>query len=265
MFLKVQGRDTYCYTGGKSFNSSLPTLVFVHGAEQDHTAWDQQSPYFTSRGFSVLAIDLPGHGRTYGKPLISIEAHATWLLALLDAAQVSQATLIGHSMGALIALESTFHAPQRVAKLILLGTTFPMMVGDKLLDIAKEDPSKARKMIYFWSHHSEGQRPRAMASWLKIIALTRCLTNCLFNPPHLLHVDLRACNLYANGIVAAKSVQCPTLFIFAKQDKMTPTKGAAALIDALPSGKIVVIEDCGHALMEEQPEAVLAALRSFLL
>src|SRR3954471_21367752 len=104
----VQGNRAYCYTGGKACNPAQPTAVFIHGAQNDHSVWALQTRYFAHHGFNVLAVDLPGHGRSKGAALPTIEAMASWLLALLDIAGVAEATLIGHSMGSLIALEASY-------------------------------------------------------------------------------------------------------------------------------------------------------------
>ncbi|HYD82169.1 MAG TPA: alpha/beta fold hydrolase, partial [Paucimonas sp.] len=66
MLLNVQGHEAYCYTGGKKFDATLPTVAFVHGAQHDHSVWILQSRYFAHHGFNVLAVDLPGHGRSKG-------------------------------------------------------------------------------------------------------------------------------------------------------------------------------------------------------
>src|SRR3954464_6278111 len=113
MIVKVHGADAYFYTGGKAIDPARPSAVFIHGAQNDHSVWVLQTRYFAHHGFNVLAPDLPGHGRSKGPALTSVEAMADWLLAVLDAAGVAQATLIGHSMGSLIALETAFRAPQR--------------------------------------------------------------------------------------------------------------------------------------------------------
>src|SRR3954463_7456568 len=111
MMFSVQGHEAYCYTGGKPLRAGLPTAVFIHGAQNDHSVWVLQTRYFAHHGFNVLAVDLPGHGRSKGAALGSVEALTDWLLALLDAAGAAKALLIGHSMGSLIALEASFKAP----------------------------------------------------------------------------------------------------------------------------------------------------------
>src|SRR5471030_1604298 len=121
MLLNVEGLDAYSYTGGKPFDAALPTLVFIHGAQNDHSVWSLQSRYFAYHGCNVLAVDLPGHGRSQGPALASVEAAAEWLIAFLDAVGVQQAALIGHSMGSLIALDTVRQHPSRVTRLALLG------------------------------------------------------------------------------------------------------------------------------------------------
>ena len=251
MLIKLHGDDVYCDSPGRQFDNALPTAVFIHGAQQDHSVWPLQNSCFMQDALALLSVDLPGHGRSKGTALTSIEDQARWLLALLDVLDVQQAILIGHSMGALIALEAAFAAPQRIMKLALLGAAFPMRVSDILLETAKQDEEKAGAMIYSWSHSSPALRTINDADRKS-------------KSPGVLHADLYACHRYANGLVAAASLHCPVLFILASQDKMTPLKATNALTDAVPHGKILFLENCGHAMMEEQPKAVLQALCSFV-
>src|SRR4051795_2130778 len=105
MQLTVDGLDTFVATGGKEYDTSQPTVVLLHGAGFDHTAWALHSRWFAHHGYNVLAPDLPGHGRSSGAPLSTIAGMADWVAALLDAAGAKKAKLVGHSMGSLIALE----------------------------------------------------------------------------------------------------------------------------------------------------------------
>ncbi len=105
MQLIVDGKETFVATGGRDFDPSLPTIVFLHGAGFDHSVWVLPARSFAHHGFGVLAPDLPGHGRSAGPPLTSVGALAEWTAALIDAAGASAARLIGHSMGSLIALK----------------------------------------------------------------------------------------------------------------------------------------------------------------
>ncbi|HZY15964.1 MAG TPA: alpha/beta fold hydrolase, partial [Ramlibacter sp.] len=103
MEFTVNGARTFCYTGGKPFDAAKPTVVFIHGVLNDHSVWILQTRYFAHHGWNVLALDLPGHARSAGEAPRSVEDAAGFVLALLDAAGVQQAALVGHSFGALVA------------------------------------------------------------------------------------------------------------------------------------------------------------------
>jgi pimeloyl-ACP methyl ester carboxylesterase len=263
MILDVQGAPAYFYSGGKPFDAGQPTIVFVHGAQNDHSVWALQSRYFAYHGWNVLAPDLPGHGRSGGTALATVEAMADWLLALLDAAGARQALLVGHSMGSLIALETAYRAPSRVSGLALLGTTWPMKVSDSLLAASKDALESAIDMVNIWSH-STPPRPSCPAPGFSATGMSRRLMQRLAqqNPAQLFHTDFSACNAYAHGGEAAAAVTCPTLFVLGMRDVMTPPRSAQALTAAIKHGRIVTV-DAGHAMMAEQADAVLDALAAF--
>ncbi|RJF98873.1 alpha/beta fold hydrolase [Noviherbaspirillum saxi] len=265
MLIKVHGQDAYCYTGGKPFDPALPTAVFIHGAQHDHSVWILQTRYFAHHGFGVLAVDLPAHGRSSGEPLTSVEAMADWLLALLDAAGVQKAVLIGHSMGSLIALEAAGRAPERADKLALVGTAYPMRVSDALLNAAKNDEQTAIDMVNIWSHASFAQKPSCPGPGFYVLGGNQRLMQRISNQhaAPVFYTDFVACNAYANGEAAARTVSCPTLMLLGKRDMMTPPKATATLAKAIPHCKVTQLEDCGHALMAEQPDAVLESLFGF--
>lgn len=264
MKLTIDGADAYCYTGGKAFDASLPTVVFLHGAQNDHSVWALQSRYLAHHGFGVLAPDLPGHGRSKGAALTSVEAMATWLLAVLDGAGAQQALLVGHSMGSLIALETACQAPARVASLALLGTTYPMKVADALLATSRDDEARAIEMVALWSHARTSHQPSAPGPGFDVLNGARRLMQRMsaINPHQLFFTDFSACNNYANGAVAAAAVRCPTLFLLGSKDMMTPVRSAKTLIAAIAHGQVVTV-DAGHQMMAEAPDAVLDALLAF--
>ena len=139
--------SAYAYTGGKAFDATLPCVVFVHGAMHDHSVWTLLARWFANHGRSVLAVDLPGHGRSPGAPLASVEALADWLLGVLDAAGVARAAFVGHSMGSLVALEAAARAPGRADRLVMIATAYPMKVSDALLATARDEPLRAIDMV----------------------------------------------------------------------------------------------------------------------
>jgi pimeloyl-ACP methyl ester carboxylesterase len=260
--LKVGGHKAYAYTGGKTFDPKLPTIVFVHGGEQDHSVWILQSRYLAHHGYGVLALDLPGHGRSGGAPLARIEAFADWIAAFLDAAGVASAALVGHSMGSLAALECAARYPQRVSRIALLGTAFPMRVSPELLQATRQDEPAAHDMINIWSHYAYAHYPSNPGPGFWVPGENLRLMQR--QKPGVVHTDFSACNDYPDGLERAAQVKCPALVLLGDRDSMTPARGGLQLAEALPGAKVVTLEGAGHNLMGEKPDEVLDLLTEFL-
>ena len=264
MKISVQGREAYAYTGGKVFDSALPCVVFIHGAVNDHTVWTLLARWFAHHGHSVLALDLPGHMRSDGPALTSVQDMADWVLALLDAAGVQRAALAGHSMGSLIALEAAACAPERITHLAMLGTCVPMPVPQPLLDLSLTDPHAAIDRVVSFSFSTLAAKPSypGPGVWLRGAgrALMRQVLAAQGNP-RLFHNDFSACNQYGNGMAAAERVTCPAALVLGQFDQMTHPKGAVAVAQRLKAQIHTV--PAGHFLMQESPDPVLNALRAF--
>ena len=265
MQIEINGQTAYAYTGGKAFDTKLPCVVFIHGAQNDHSIWALQSRWFAHHGFAVLAVDLPGHGRSAGNPLPSIEDLADWIELLLEklgAGDTANVSLVGHSMGSLTALECAFRHPARIARIAMIGTAVPMPVSDVLLGPAKDNEAKAIAMINGWSHSPRGTVGGNTVPGMWLLGASRRLMER--QKPGVLHNDLAACNAYSHGMEAAASLSCPALIVSGNRDMMTHPKAAAKLAAAIRDVKSVSLDGAGHALMAEQPDAVLDALRAFI-
>lgn len=162
MELLVNGAKTYCYTGGKAFDAAKPTVVFIHGVLNDHSVWILQSRYLANHGYNVLAVDLPGHCRSAGEAPSSVEEAADFIAALLDAAGVQKAALVGHSWGSLIALEAAARLKERVTHLVLVGTAFPMKVSPMLIEASLNEPEKALSMVNVFSRSTLAAPPSVL-------------------------------------------------------------------------------------------------------
>src|SRR5688572_33242408 len=99
MDLELDGHTAYAYTGGKPFDPALPGVVFVHGALHDHSVWGLQSRSLAHHGRAVLAVDLPGHGRSGGLALDVPDA-GCWLGALIEGRGLRRSSMVGHRVGA---------------------------------------------------------------------------------------------------------------------------------------------------------------------
>jgi pimeloyl-ACP methyl ester carboxylesterase len=267
MEIKVAGQAAYIYTGGKTVTGeqidALPVMVFIHGAEQDHSCWNLQSRWFAHHGYAVLVPDLPGHGRSDSEPLSSIEALADWIVALLDAIGAARATLVGHSMGSLVALEASLRQPNRLEKIVLIGCAVPMPVSDPLLEAARHNEVKAAAMINNFSYSASGQIGGSAVPGLWLLGVNERLM--ARQKPGVFGVDLAACNAYLRGLESLAVIELPVLLIAGSQDRMAAPRASTAIAAAIPGARLETISGSGHALMAEKPDAVLDSLRDFLI
>jgi dienelactone hydrolase len=266
VFINVNHTDLYAYTGGKPFVPERPTVVFLHGALNDHSVWILQSRYFANHGYNVLAIDLPGHCKSAGPAPETVEQAAQSVLALLDTLGVRHAALVGHSLGSLIALEAAAQAPERVSHLALLGTAYPMRVSAALLEAAVSSPLQGIDMVNTFSHSTMAPPPSTLGPGTWLHGAARALMRRVLasnQATNVFHRSFKACDSYDGGERAIAAVQCPILFVLGKYDQMTPPKAAQNLIAAARDASVCMV-DAGHALMEEAPDAVLNALWQYL-
>jgi pimeloyl-ACP methyl ester carboxylesterase len=268
MKFTVQDREAYAYTGGKPLDTTLPVAVFIHGAMHDHSVWALQSRSLAHHGHAVLALDLPGHGRSAGPAPATVEEAALWVVMALQAVGISQPALVGHSLGSLIALEAAALLANQATHLVMVGAAFPMKVSPALLGTAKDDPLKAIDMVNAYSHSTLAAKPSAPAPgfWLHGAnrALMRRLQSAYAASGHgnLFHQDFVACDSYEGGLNAARRVRCPVRLILGASDQMTPPRAAEALAHALKADTVVL--PGGHSMMGEMPASVLNGISTFL-
>ncbi|HUQ25191.1 MAG TPA: alpha/beta hydrolase [Burkholderiales bacterium] len=244
----------FAYTAGRAFDKAKPTMVFVHGAGLDHSWFGLQSRYFAYHGWNVLAFDLPGHGRSAGSPISSVQGMAECICTEVAAQKFS---VVGHSMGSLVALQCAASAPSRVDRIALIGVAYPMKVGQPFLDAAKADSYDAFDMETIWGHAAQvplGSNP-SPGMWM--YGDTQARLERL--GPGVLYNDLKACNDY----VLEGEIACPALFVLGKRDVMTPPRSAKSIQEKIPNAKTVLVEFSGHSLMAEAPDATLDALIDF--
>ena len=254
MRVRVGGHAVHIDCGGarraEVVRGTKPVVVLVHGAGQDHRCWNDAGRCLVQHGYAPIVPDLPGHGRSGGAPMSSVEAMAAWLVALLDALGVGSAALVGHSMGSLVVLETALAHPQRCTRLALLGCALPMTVSARLLDTARTDEALAADLIDGYSHAIDVRRIGGIP---------------VRSRPGVLAVDLMACNAYARPIATLNSLaDVDSLIMAGSLDRMTRPESARRIADAMPRARFALVAGSGHALIDERPDVVLDRLRVFL-
>lgn len=262
MKLTIGGDSVYCYTNSRDIAGDRDSIVFVHGSGMDHTVWTLFARHFARHGRNVIAVDLPGHGRSTGSPKASIEDMSDWIIDVLDELAIERAAIVGHSLGSLVALDCAARHAARVRAIALVGTTAPMPVSDAILDAAAANAPAAFNLLtqygYSKRHLYGGNSNPGM--WMVGSSL-RLLER---SAPGVLFADMQACNNYQQGLTNAARVQCPVRVVMGDGDRLTPLRGAGPLLNALPEPQVTVIKGAGHTVMVEAPNELLNALKDTL-
>lgn len=166
-------------------------------------------------------------------------------------------------MGALIAVEAAGQKPTRVEHLLLFGSGYPMPVAQPLLDAAAANAQSAVDMIAIFSHCLQSQLGHNAVAGISVQNSAMALLERA--APGVLHADLFACNAYSGLEKAAAAFgKGKATLIVGDADRMTPMKVSRHLVDSL-GGTLVILKNCGHMVMSEQPEQTLQAVRHVLL
>ena len=156
MYFEVNGKQAFATTGGKDFDHSKPTVIFLHGSGLDHTFWGLHSRFFAFRNYSVLVPDYPGHSNSEGPALASIEAIADWLNDAVVALDAQNISVVAHSQGCLVALEFASRYKERLKSVSFIASGLATPVNAALIDAAENDPEAAFAMMLSWGFGPAG-------------------------------------------------------------------------------------------------------------
>lgn len=267
---EIDGRRVYCGTGGTPWREERPMAVLLHGAGCDHTVWALQARSLAQHGWNVAAPDLPGHGSSDDVDGIStIGDYAAWTADFaLTAAKKGgseELALVGHSMGACIAVDAAARLNGPTNRVALIGAGETLRVNPGLLADTLKRPLNAHRFIAAFGHGTGAHFGGAESPGLWMLGATMALLDRC--EPQVLHRDFAACNEW-EGKDSAPGVNCPTLVVSGAKDRMTPPRAGRALADRIGDGNgradFITVTDAGHMLMAEAPGAVTRCLRRFL-
>jgi pimeloyl-ACP methyl ester carboxylesterase len=227
-------------------------VIFIHGSGSNHAIWLPQVRALAPIAQPV-AVDLPGHGRSDLPGRNSVEGYGDFILGLLDILQFDRAVIVGHSLGGAIAQTIALSHPDRVAGLGLVGTGARLRVLSTILDGFLKDFENIAPFIVenaYAPNLSDDMRVRAIAE----------LRVC---DPRVTHDDYAACNVF-DVMTRLGEIRTPTIVICGKQDRMTPPKYSEFLVSKIPGAQLVLVNNAGHCVMIEQPDAVSRALFEFV-
>ena len=263
MRLLIDHRAVNISTGAVSIEGrNEPLVVLLHGAGMNRSVWYHQTRFLAHQGYRAMAPDFPGHGGSDGPALDSIGALADWVY-LLGELLDDQMHLIGHSMGALVALDAASRYQDSVASILLLGVAARMPVHPDLQTAAENDDPLAAALIASWAHARQQQISPHPTPGLSMLGGAKAVIESA--PPGVLATDLRSCAAYENAVQNAAATNCPVTMVLGVEDRMTPIKGSEPLEEAFTvPPKVLKVPASGHMLMQERPDVIRQAILDHL-
>ncbi len=239
-----------CWMNTREWVPGRKTLVFVHGSGGDHTAWVYQYSRLKD-DFNIAAMELPGHGSSGGKGEQDIGAYVEWVRAAFDAFGISKPVIIGHSLGAAIALAFAVKYGELLSGIVPFGGGAKMPVNPAILEGIRKDPEA---ILAFTAKIAVAKKNRERLA--PILAKRKA-------DPEVLYGDFLACDrLDISDRIG--QIKVPTLIVCGTEDKMTPPANSEALRDMIPGARLALIPEAGHLVMMEDPEAFNEALKMFV-
>ena len=262
MYFEVNGKNTFASTGGKEFDKSKPTVIFLNGSGLDHTFWGLHSRFFAFRNYSVICPDYPGHSHSEGPALTSIEEMGDWVNDVVEVLAAHSVAVVAPSQGCLVALEYVSRHPERVKSASFIASGLATPVNAALIEAAENNPDAAIAMMVGWGFGAAGHLHQGPIPGNSMIAGGRKIMGR--NVPTELATDLKACNAYQNGKTAAAAIRCPRQVVLAGKDRMAPRKAGMELVECLDGPELTVIEESGHMIPQEAPNRLRKLLRDFI-
>jgi len=250
-YYNIESTKIACWINNSDFDKHQQSLIFIHGSGSDHSLWSHQYAKL-HKHYNIVAVDLPGHGRSQGSGETDVRAYCVWISKLLDVLHLKNSIVIGHSLGAAITLQFALNYPQDIKGIVVVGGGLKMPVNPSLLELLKVNPAQAIELICKFSLAREN-RPKFFD------ALKKSLSGANIN---ILYGDLTACNkLDLTGEI--EKIAVPALVICGVEDKMTPADFSRQIAENIDGAKLCLIEDAGHMVMMERPKEFNNTLNAF--
>jgi pimeloyl-ACP methyl ester carboxylesterase len=269
-FVDVDGIRVHYQEAGER-NTSLPPLILIHGFASSTLVWSKVFLPLAEAGFRVIALDMLGFGYS-GKPRkaeYTIGGQAKLVISLLERLGIKRATLVGSSYGGAVAATCALDYPQRVDRLVLIGTVnnnrplnyklmrvfgsplfgdvvSPLLIGSRRL--------LRRRMKRVYDRHEwvlDERRVDARHLPLRAAGTQRAIIRTVRN------WDAERISRDAHLI------RKPTLLLWGENDREIPLADGERLHEEIPGSRLIVFLNCGHLPHEEYPEAFTKVVADF--
>jgi pimeloyl-ACP methyl ester carboxylesterase len=240
-----------CWINASNFNKHQQSLIFIHGSGSDHSLWSHQYAKL-HKHYNIIAVDLPGHGRSTGSGETDISAYCVWISKLLDVLRLENPVLVGHSLGAAITLQFALSYPKDIKSIVVAGGGLKMPVNPSMMELLKANPAEAIELICKFSLAKENR-------YKFYEPLKKNLSGANVD---ILYGDLAACDKL-DLTEEIEKLAVSALVICGAEDKMTPVDFSRQIAENIGGAKLCLIEGAGHMVMMEKPKEFNDALNVF--
>ncbi|MEQ8673019.1 MAG: alpha/beta hydrolase [Aggregatilineales bacterium] len=239
------------YADHRTTNTPYIPVLFIHGAGGTHLDWSAELRRLPQA--NTFALDLPGHGKSDGDGRESIQGYAQDIIAFLNALDLQQVIVAGHSMGGAIAQTLALTYPERIKAIILAGTGAKLRVHPNILERLLVDQSEVGELLKQWMWSSTTSAALREASYQQFMEI----------PAETTYHDYYACN---NFDIRAQldEIKQSALVIGGTEDQLTPLKYSEYLSQNLPDAELVIVKGGGHMMALEQPQFVAENIAKWL-
>jgi pimeloyl-ACP methyl ester carboxylesterase len=226
------------YSLSQPNGGAQPWVVLIHGTGSSHLCWPAGLRHLP--GCRVLAVDLPGHGRSVGLGEQSVAAYANQLIQFLNSMDIFQVILVGHSLGGAIALQAAIDHPARVIGLGLIACTARLKVAD---------PCSVEEALKLFRQGAFGTNPDSA-----IVKQVR---------PGVLMNDFHACAQFDLRDLLDR-VYAPVWLAVGSEDAIVPAAEVRALAAVLPDTQLLIVPGVGHMDILVKPQPLVDGLSQFI-
>lgn len=270
--VSLHGHDVFYRRAGEG-----PVVMLVHGMAGSSATWKPVIDELADN-FTVIAPDLPGHGRS-DKPRgdYSLGAYASVLRDLLGVLDLGQATVVGQSLGGGVSMQFAYQYPELCGRLVLVGSGG---LGDevsgllRMLAFPGVEYVLPAAFVPIIGNVVNGftdligkvglkPSPEVVQMWLAYSSLTDPETRTAFLHTLRSVVDHRGQRVSAMDKIHMAQ-QIPTLIAWGDNDRIIPVQHAYDAHEAITGSRLEIFEGCGHFLHAEEPARFARLLVDFV-
>ena len=248
-FFEYEGKNVFYQIIEKK---ATKAIIFIHGSGESSYSWKEQVEQM-NLDYSVIAIDLPSHGKSSEFKKLSLDLYVDVIKNLIEFLSLREVILAGHSLGGAIVQSYYLKHPENVKALILCSTGAKLRVSKIILDSTKKNFKEYLDSVPVGAFYRKTSK-EVIEEFIEEVEKVS---------PKVVHADYSICDKF-DVMNKVKAIRVPCLIIVGKADRLTPLKYSQYFKENLEKAELVVIDKASHMVMLEKPEEFNLALLEFI-